>query len=428
MKERVVYVCDRCGYESPKWFGRCPSCGAWNSAVEVKKSEKRGKSSPSSLMKLSQISVESDDRLETGDSVIDSILGGGFVKGQVVLLGGEPGIGKSTLALQIANHLVENGKRVLYASGEESAKQIKIRASRINVSGDILVTNDQDIDSVLKSVSGMDFLIIDSVQTFYDSDVGSIPGGIAQIRSVTSKVVEFSKKNSVVSLIIGHITKSGDIAGPKIIEHIVDTVLYFEGERTTDYRLLRVYKNRFGPSGEVGIFEMREEGLLGIENPVFVGEDLPFGNAVACVVEGSHPLIVQIQALVSKSRVPSPRRNSVGVDHNRVSAIIATMSKILKLPLDFHDVYVKVLGGLRITDPAVDLAISAAVFSSLIEMDIGRTVFMGEVGLDGMIRTPYSLRRRLETLKKSGFDELAGNFEEATMKVRSLSNLSEVIK
>ena len=428
MKEKVVYVCDKCGYESPKWFGRCPVCGAWNSAVEVKKVEKRGKSSPSSLTKLSQIDVENDDRIRTGENVIDSILGGGFVKGQVVLLGGEPGIGKSTLALQMADHLVKNGKKVLYASGEESSKQIKMRASRIRASGDIFLSSDQDIDSVLKSASEMDFLVIDSIQTFYDSDISTVPGGIAQLRSVTSKIVEFSKRNSVVSLIIGHITKSGDIAGPKIIEHVVDTVLYFEGERTTDYRLLRVYKNRFGPSGEVGIFEMREDGLFGIENPVFVGEDLPFGNAVACVVEGSHPLIIQVQALVSRSKVPSPRRSSIGVEHGRVSAIIATMSKILKLPLDFHDVYVKVLGGLRITDPAVDLAISAAVFSSLVEMEIGRTVFIGEVGLDGMVRPPYSLKRRLETLKKSGFDEVAGNFDEATTRIKSLSNLSEVIK
>ncbi len=428
MKEKVVYVCDKCGYESPKWFGRCPACGAWNSAVEVKRSEKRGKSSPSSLTRLSNVNLGMDDRIETKDKVIDSILGGGFVKGQVLLLGGEPGIGKSTLALQIADHLVKIGRKVLYASGEESAKQIKLRATRIRASGEILLTNDQDIDSVLKSSRDVDFLVVDSIQTFFDSEVGSIPGGMAQLRSVTSKIVDFSKRNSTVSLIIGHITKSGEIAGPKMIEHMVDTVLYFEGERTTDYRLLRVYKNRFGPSGEVGIFEMREDGLFGIENPVFVGDDLPFGNAIACVIEGSHPLIVQVQALVSRSKVPSPRRNSIGVEHRRVSAIIATMSKILKLPLDFHDVYVKVLGGLRVTDPAVDLAVSAAVFSSFVELEIGRTVFMGEVGLDGMIRSPYSLNRRIEVIKKSGFGEIAGNFEEATLRIKSLSNLSGVIK
>ncbi len=428
MKREVIYVCDKCGYESPKWFGRCPVCGAWNSAVEMKVDKTRGNFSPSSLMKISEVRLKSSRRIRTGIKVLDTILGGGLVRGQVLLLGGEPGIGKSTLALQVADSMTKNGLRVLYASGEESAEQIGLRAARIGTVEDITLTNDQNISSVLSASESFDLLVMDSIQTFYDPELGAIPGGVTQLRKVSSKVVDFSKKAGVISLLIGHITKSGDIAGPKIIEHMVDTVLYFEGEKTTDYRLLRVYKNRFGPSGEVGIFEMKETGLLGIEDPVFIGEDLPFGNAIACVIEGTHPMVIQVQALVSRSKVPSPRRNSIGVDYLRVSAIIATMSKILKLPLDFHDVYVKVLGGLRVTDPAVDLAVASAIFSSLVEMEIGKVVFMGEVGLDGMIRPPYSLERRLEILKKSGFEEIMGPFESASRKVRTLSDLAGVIR
>ena len=427
MKEKVVYVCSECGYESPKWFGRCPVCGAWNSAVEVK--ERRGRSSsPSVLTKLSDAKGIEVERAKTGMKVLDGALGGGFVKGQVVLLGGEPGVGKSTLALQIADSMSKFGMRVLYASGEESIDQIAIRADRIGIDGNFEVTGEQEIEEVLKLAKGIDVLILDSIQTFYSSEVGTVPGGVVQIRSVASKVVEFSKSNGAVSVLIGHVTKSGDIAGPKIVEHIVDSVLYFEGDRTTDYRVLRVHKNRFGPSGEVAIFEMKDEGLVEVENPVLVDEELPFGNAVSCVMEGTHPMLIQVQALVSKSKLPSPRRSSIGVDQARVSALIATMSKVLKLPLEYHEVYVKILGGLRVTDPAVDLAIVAAIFSSFVERELGRKVFMGEVGLDGRVRVPYGLGRRIELAGRSGFEEIVGPFDEASIVVRHLSDLSGVIR
>ena len=423
----MVYVCSECGYESPKWFGRCPVCGAWNSAVEVK--ERRGRSSsPSVLMKLSDAKGVEFERIKTGIKVLDNALGGGFVKGQVILLGGEPGVGKSTLALQMADSMSESGMKVLYASGEESVDQIAIRAERIDVEGNFDITGEQEIEEVLKLAKGADVLILDSIQTFYSSEIGTVPGGVVQLRSVTSKIVEFSKSTGAISVLIGHVTKSGDIAGPKIVEHIVDSVLYFEGDRTTDYRILRVHKNRFGPSGEVAMFEMRDKGLVEIENPVLVDEELPFGNAVACVMEGTHPVLIQVQALVSKSKLPSPRRNSVGVDQARVSALIATMSKILKLPLEYHEVYVKILGGLRVTDPAVDLAVVAAIFSSFVERELGRKVFIGEVGLDGRVRVPHGLGRRVELARRSGFDEIVGPFEEASVVVRHLSDLSGVIR
>ncbi len=427
MKGKTVFVCSVCGYESPKWFGRCPVCGAWNSAVEVKAEGKGREVSPSSLRSIEEIKGERAQRMESGFGMLDLALGGGFVKGQVLLLGGEPGVGKSTLALQMADSLAKKGIKVLYASGEESLEQIGLRADRIGVESEVLVSDEQEIESLLERAKGYDFLIVDSIQTFYSSEIGTVPGGVVQLRSVTSKIVEFSKKSGTVSILIGHITKSGDIAGPKILEHIVDTVLYFEGERSTGYRILRVHKNRFGPSGEVVLFEMTGKGLREVENPVIVDDELPFGNAIACVMEGYHPFVVQVQALVSKSKVPSPRRSSVGVDHNRLSALVATMSKVLKLPLDFHDVYVKVLGGLKVMDPAVDLAVAAAILSSFLEMEAGRVVFMGEVGLDGRIRPPHGIQRRLDLLRRVGFERVAGPFEGVTDSVRHLSDLSGVI-
>ncbi len=407
MKEKVIYVCSECGYESPKWFGRCPVCGAWDSAVKVEK----GKGSESPLPNLLKVSlVKRMERLKTGLEMIDSLLGSGFVRGQVILLGGPPGVGKSTLALQLADKLSKMGFKVLYASGEESVEQIGYRAERIGVDSDITLAVEQDIENLLNAAKGFDFLILDSVQTFYSPTLDSPPGTVSQIRWVTSRVVGYSKRTGTVSLLIGHVTKSGDIAGPKVIEHMVDTVLYFEGERATDSRILRVFKNRYGPSGELGIFEMRAGGLVPVEDPIFVDEDLPFGNAVACVLEGSRPFVVQVQALVSRSKMPSPRRTSIGVDVIRTNAIIAVMSKLMKLPLDLHEIYVKILGGMRVTDPGVDLAISAAVLSSFLEKELGPVVFVGEVGLDGKVRVPFGINRRMEVLKKGGFRRVAAPF------------------
>ncbi|MCD6450425.1 MAG: DNA repair protein RadA [Thermotogaceae bacterium] len=426
-----TFVCENCGYESPKWFGRCPVCGQWNTAKEVIKGIGKGSKSPlPSLIYLSKNQIENQIRISSNIDELDRILGGGFVKGQAILLGGEPGIGKSTLALQISDKATEKGLKVLYASGEESIDQIFYRAKRIDVSSEIVITTEQNIDTISEVAKDFDLLIIDSIQTFYTPDLGSIPGSISQIRAVTGKMVKAAKENQTVILLIGHITKSGDIAGPKIVEHMVDTVLYFEGERTTDYRIIRVFKNRFGPSGEIAIFEMTSKGLNAVKNPVFIEDDIPFGNAIACVLEGSKPIIVQVQALVSRSKIPSPRRTAVGIDITRVNAVVAVMSKLLKLPLDMHEIYVKILGGMRITDPGLDLAISSAILSSLLEKELSKIVFIGEVGLDGKIRLPFATNKRIETVVQSGFKEVAAPatpIEHRNLIVHETRRLSDLI-
>jgi len=428
LKKVKVFVCENCGYESPKWFGRCPVCGEWNTAREVVKESGKGSLSPlPSLFYLSQDQIESQIRFSSNIDELDQILGGGFVKGQVVLLGGEPGIGKSTLALQISDKAAESNLKVLYASGEESIEQIFHRAKRIGVNSQIAFTTEQNIDAVSEAAKNFDVVIVDSIQTFYTSDIGSIPGGVSQIRAVTGKMVKVAKENQTVVILIGHITKSGDIAGPKIVEHIVDTVLYFEGERTTDYRILRVFKNRFGPSGEIAMFEMSSKGLNVVKNPVFIEDDIPFGNAIACVLEGSKPMIVQVQALVSRSKLPSPRRTAVGIDMTRINAIVAVMSKLLKLPLDMHEIYVKILGGMKITDPGLDLAISSAILSSLLEKELSKVVFIGEVGLDGKIRPPFAMNKRFETIFKSGFKEIAAPTDHEGLVVHKVKSLIDLI-
>ena len=428
MKKVRVFVCENCGYESPKWFGKCPICGKWNTAKEIFREIGKGSSSPlPSLFYLSQDNVESQIRFSSNIDELDRILGGGFVKGQVILLGGEPGIGKSTLALQISDKAAAKDFKVLYATGEESIEQIFHRSKRIGVKSKIAFTTEQNIDAVSKVAKGFDVVIIDSIQTFYTPELGNVPGGVSQIRAVAGKMIKIAKENQTVVILIGHITKSGDIAGPKIVEHMVDTVLYFEGERTTDYRVLRVFKNRFGPSGEIAIFEMLSKGLNVVKNPVFIEDDIPFGNAVACVLEGSKPMIVQVQALVSRSKLPSPRRTAVGIDMTRVNAIVAVMSKLLKLPLDMHEIYVKILGGMRITDPGLDLAISAAILSSLLEKELSKVVFIGEVGLDGKIRPPFAMNKRFETVIKSGFKEIATPVKYNGLVVHEIKNLTDLI-
>ncbi len=427
-KEEHVYVCENCGYESPKWFGRCPVCGKWDTARKVKVSA-GGVSPPAEFMNLSQ-RVPSVERLRTGYSVMDEILGGGFVRGQTVLLGGEPGIGKSTLALQLSKEMRDYGE-VVYASGEESFEQISMRSDRLGVDGEgISVFTSQDVEGLLKSLrkKKIAFLVLDSIQTFYSRDLGSVPGGISQVRSVVSKVVEYAKDSGTVVLFIGHVTKSGDIAGPKVVEHMVDTVVYFEGERVTDHRILRVFKNRFGPSGGVAVFEMTGSGLKPVENLVFSDGSMLPGNALTCVLEGNRALVVQIQALVSKSKMPSPRRNVVGLDINRLNSVVAVMSKKMKIPLDFHEIYVGVLGGFRISDPGADLAVAVAIFSSFLEEPPKHGVIMGEIGLDGRVRIPYGLKKRLDTLLKVGFKELVLPTDAEGFDVMRVERIDEILR
>ncbi len=428
MKEKYVYICENCGYESPKWFGRCPVCGKWDSAKKV--AINVGGDIPHvDLIKLSSSDVKMK-RLKTGYKVLDEILGGGFVEGQVVLLGGEPGVGKSTLALQISESM-SDGSEVIYASGEESIEQLSMRAKRVGVIGEgIFVSTEQNVSALFKTVEEKSpvLVILDSIQTFYSDELETTPGGISQLRAVVSKAVEFAKRSGSVVLLIGHVTKSGDIAGPKVVEHMVDTVIYFEGEKITDYRIIRVFKNRFGPSGGIAVFEMTGKGLKAVENPVFVDNSVLPGNALACVIEGNRAMVVQIQALVSKSKMPSPRRNSVGLDANRLNSIVAVMSKKLKIPLDLHEIYVGVLGGIRITDPGVDLAVAMAIFSSFLEKSLKSKVAMGELGLDGRVRIPYGLKKRLDALSKVGFKDLILPVDVKGFNAVKMESITEIMK
>ncbi|ADA66921.1 DNA repair protein RadA [Thermotoga petrophila RKU-10] len=400
------FICSNCGYVSPKWFGKCPQCGEYDTAEEVIQKRKNREGNPSLFLNLEDAGEISLERLSTGFSELDRAFRGGIVPGQVILLSGEPGIGKSTIALQIAEKFAERGL-VVYVSGEESPQQLKLRADRLLMKRkkNILLTLENDIDEIISSLRNerVSFMVVDSIQTVFSSDLGSSPGSISQVKNVTMKTIDFAKKRGVPVLLVGHVTKEGEIAGPKLVEHMVDTVAYFEGDRRTGLRLLKITKNRFGPSDEVAVFELKENGFVQVENPSFTegDTDLP-GNVLTCVFEGTKPFVVQIQALVSKNRTFSPKRVCKGVDVNRVMLLIAVISKYLRLPIETHDVYVNVVGGLRITDPAADLAIALSIVSSYLEVSLHDTAAVGEIGLDGRVRKVYNINRRLNSLKNSG--------------------------
>ena len=399
------FVCSNCGYVSPKWFGRCPQCGEYDTAEEIV-GEKSREGKPSLFLNLESAGEISLERITTGFSEMDRVLKGGFIPGQVLLLSGEPGIGKSTLALQLAERFAQDGS-VVYISGEESPQQLKMRADRLAIKKkeNILLAVENDLEELIPVLQNekVNFAVVDSLQTVFSSELGSSPGSVSQVKNVTMKMINFAKRKNVPILLIGHVTKEGEIAGPKLVEHMVDTVAYFEGDRRTGLRLLKITKNRFGPSDEVAVFELGEKGFVQVENPSFTenGADLP-GNALTCVFEGTKPFVVQIQALVSKNKTFSPKRVCKGVDVNRVMLLIAVLSKLLKLPIETHDVYVNVVGGLRITDPAADLAIALAIVSSYLEVSLRDTVAIGEIGLDGRVRKVYNINRRLNSLKGFG--------------------------
>ncbi|MEN3008208.1 DNA repair protein RadA [Pseudothermotoga sp.] len=404
MRKNELFMCESCGYESPKWFGRCPNCGAWNTAKQFTPSEKAGRGRKTGPTTLKKIAVElRTDRISTGFSELDSALNGGLLPGQVVLLGGEPGVGKSSLALQICCQLA-NKVKSLYVTAEESADQIAFRAERFGckLQDNVVILTENDPMLVLDVLdNSFGLLVIDSLQAMYSEQVGSYPGSVAQVRTAASLITERCKSLSIPAILIAHITKSGEIAGPKMVEHLVDTVIYFEGEVNTDFRILRVVKNRFGPSGEVCVFEMFEFGLRQIEESFLIDiEEPPSGNCFSCVIEGSKPFIVQIQALVSKARSLSARRISNGYDLTRLLMLIAVLEKHARLSLENRDVYINVMGGLRITDTAADLAVVCAIVSSLTELSLGKMAAFGEVSLDGRIRPIHRVKNRLDALNK----------------------------
>ena len=416
MKQRKVFVCSSCGNETYNWSGKCPSCGEWNTLKEISIEQKTKHSGTykdatrKRAKNLSELSGESEERFDTGISEFDRVLGGGAVIGSVVLVGGAPGIGKSTLLLQICGFL---GKklRVLYISGEESELQIKMRADRLKIDGEfLLVLTETCIETIEESIDNIqpDVVIIDSIQTMYSGDIPSTPGSIAQVRECTLKLMRKTKSANITAFIVGHINKDGNIAGPKVLEHMVDCVLYFEGERNTSFRILRAVKNRFGSTNEIGIFEMRETGLECVNNPSeFLLSGRPInasGTCIACVMEGTRPLLADIQSLVTTSGYNSASRRTNGIDYNRAAMLLAVLEKRAGIAISKCDVYINVIGGIYLDEPAADLSIALSIESSYIDKCIPPDVAcIGEIGLTGEIRNVRFINQRLSELSRLGF-------------------------
>ena len=414
-KSKTVFFCGECGYESAKWLGQCPVCKAWNAFSEAPALKKGGSSlkpgvAASLPIKIKDVSLESDERVTTGISELDRVLGGGIVKGSLVLVGGDPGIGKSTLLLQMCAKLSDKNVSVLYVSGEESERQIAIRSERLGgKSSELLLFCETDIEKIETAIENgkPEVVIVDSIQTMYSSKADSAAGSISQVREVTSTLLRISKGLGVSIFIVGHVTKEGTVAGPRTLEHMVDTVLYFEGEDVASYRILRAVKNRFGSTNEVGVFDMGQTGLREVANPseyMLKGmpENAP-GSVVACTMEGSRPILVEVQALVCQTNFNFPKRTTAGADYNRVNILIAVLEKRLGLNLGNCDAYVNVAGGLKINEPALDLAIVAALISSYRNRESkGKIIAFGEVGLTGEVRGVNLARLRLEEIAKFG--------------------------
>ena len=421
-KEKTVYVCSACGYETPRWMGKCPGCNAWNTmeeqapqasvsqAAPVKANKQRGGTGAKAL-RLDEIPEETALRASTGIPEFDRVLGGGVVEGSLMLVGGDPGIGKSTLLLQVSEHLARQGARVLYISGEESARQIKMRARRLGVSADsLLIPRDNAMDAAEKRWEEIqpDYMIIDSIQTMYRPDMASAPGSVSQVRECASLLMRMAKTTGCAVFLVGHVTKEGAIAGPRILEHMVDVVLYFEGDRQHDHRILRAVKNRFGSVNELGLFEMHEKGMLPVANPSEMllserAKNVP-GSCVIPAIEGSRPMLVDVQALALQTAYGTPRRTTNGFDAGRLALLLAVLEKRAGVSLFNQDVYVNVAGGLSLSEPAADLALCAAVASSVRDVCIpGEWAVMGEVGLAGEIRAVSQCERRLSECARLGF-------------------------
>ncbi|BAU23582.1 DNA repair protein RadA [Caldimicrobium thiodismutans] len=433
----MSYQCQSCGYKSLKWLGRCPECGAWNSFLEEKeeRASKKRETKPFRVLKLAEVSYFSKPRISTGLSEFDLVLGGGIVPASLILIGGDPGIGKSTLLTQMAGYLTEQGKRVLYFSAEESPEQVKLRTKRLQIVEDFYFLSETDLSLLFEVVEEIkpEVIIVDSIQTVYLPELASSPGSVSQVRECANQLLRLAKEKDISIFLVGHITKEGVIAGPKILEHLVDVVLYLEGERETGFRILRAMKNRFGAVNEIGVFVMTEAGLKShsqYEELFLTGKGAPF-----CILEGTRPLIVEVQALTSKSYLSLPRRQSVGYDPIRLSLLCAILEKRLGLSLGDKDVYVKVAGGLRITDPSADLAISVSLLSSLFEKELPqKTLYIGEIGLSGELRPVRDLTLRLKEAEKKGFKKALvpdyGKIEinSKTFEIYPLKSLQEVLK
>lgn len=414
----MVYFCKECGYETSKWLGQCPGCGQWNSMVEEPARNKvvakvsNVKEGQSKVSPITDISLEAEEKLSTGLGELDRVLGGGIVKGSLILVGGDPGIGKSTLLLQVCKNISERDNKVLYISGEESLKQIKIRANRMGeFSSNLLLLCETSLDNIEVTIKRENpkVVVIDSIQTMYKEDVAAAPGSVSQVRESTNILMQIAKNFGISIFVVGHVTKEGVVAGPRVLEHMVDTVLYFEGDRHAAYRILRGVKNRFGSTNEIGVFEMTKDGLAEVQNPSeFMLSGRPeesSGSVVACSIEGTRPMLVEIQALVCKTNFGMPRRTAAGTDFNRVNLLMAVLEKRLGYNLSQCDAYVNIAGGIKINEPALDLAIVMAIMSSYKDRAISNnTICFGEVGLSGEVRAVNMAEQRVLEAKKLGFE------------------------
>ncbi len=412
---KTVFVCNECGYESAKWMGKCPACNSWNTFFE-QKIEKITENGIKTVKKrntpkaLNSYKGEEVARTSTGFSELDRVLGGGIVKGSLILLGGEPGIGKSTLILQLCNKIHGEGK-VLYVSGEESAEQIKLRADRLGIDNDdIMFLGETDISIINENIEELKpkLVIIDSIQTMYSDELSAAAGSVSQVREITAQIMRMCKSKGITTIIIGHVTKDGTIAGPRVLEHMVDTVLYLEGERYFSYRILRGVKNRFGSTNEIGMFEMKGEGLVEITNPsqilISEREDNPSGSAIVASIEGTRPMLIELQALTTLSVFGIPKRTANGLDYNRLAVLIAVLEKRANLNIGGQDIYVNVVSGMKLNEPSIDLGILCVCASSFKNVPIPKdTVIMGEVGLTGEVRRINMIEKRLKEAEKMGF-------------------------
>lgn len=415
---KTTFSCQACGYQSPRWLGKCPDCGQWDSFVEEAQSRTPGQSALSAIAQsqsqpvpIDSIEILHEHRLLTGIGEFDRVLGGGLVSGTLVLIGGDPGIGKSTLMLQAFCKLAQAGHKVLYVSGEESIKQLRLRSKRLAAAhSNLLVVSEIDLDAIIHMVSSTQprAVVIDSIQTMFSADLASAPGSVSQVRESAMRLMLLAKRTGIPTLLVGHVTKEGVIAGPRLLEHMVDTVLYFEGDRNHAFRILRAVKNRFGSTNEIGVFEMKDQGLDEVTNPsaVFLSErpENAAGSVVTASMEGTRPILVELQALASSTNFGTPRRTILGLDHNRVSLLVAVMEKKLGLHLMGHDIFMNVAGGVRINEPAVDMGIIAAIASSFLDKPIlSGTMAVGEVGLTGEVRAIAQVETRVREGKKMGF-------------------------
>jgi DNA repair protein RadA/Sms len=448
MKSKTAFVCQSCGAQSPKWLGRCPDCSSWNSFVEeeaVVRPASRGVSYREPVLLHTVESLE-QERMKVGMQELDRVLGGGVVRGSVVLVGGDPGIGKSTISLQLCHKLAHAGKKILYVSGEESIQQTKMRADRLGAGplDSFFIVNVTDLDAVIDAVKKFlpDLVVVDSIQVVYSPGLSSSAGSVSQVRECAGILTQLAKQTGISIILIGHVTKEGMIAGPRVLEHIVDTVLYFEGERFSSYRILRAIKNRFGSTNEIGVFEMGARGLEEVGNPsqIFLAERPKevSGSAVVPVLEGTRPILIEVQALVSKANFGVTRRKAQGIDYNRLSLLAAVLEKRLALKLFDKDIFVNVVGGMKIDDPAIDLAVCLAVASSIEDKVISfDTVLLGEVGLGSEVRSVANIALRVNEAQKLGFKkcilprsnvQALKEWKDAGMKLIAVSDLSEAMK